>query len=1001
MSDMGLSCLKNEKIKLVLSFLKVFAVLLTLLTSCAFPVVSVSADADDDKKCNDGDVVTVVYPSEVVDYQNTDEDDDVWKEVEVTVGGKVVAGKNYTIAIRCEGEHYKFSELKVSDGRQTSTQAHLPFLLEDIESGNAVGHVEIDGVDVAFQMKSVKQNERTTDPDTTADDAFDPTQSVAENNENGNVTVADDRIDVGADDLVVCQSAKGAESLGWIVCPALTWMAKASDTIYTEYVAPNLQVQPELFSGGNSNVRDAWGTFRDMANVIFVVLLLFVIFSQLTGVGIDNYGIKRILPKMIVAAIMINLSYLICVLLVDISNILGNGLQAIFASFSSQLGEKGVIQLNALPDSEFLVDNVPQPSFNIGSVLSGIGLFGAAAVMVGAIWANPAIILSLFIGGLGIVVSIFFLFVLLAARKAAIVVLTVISPLAVAAYMLPNTKKLFDKWWNFFEGLLLVYPIAGLLVGAGDYISRLLLVSTDGFIMWITAMVVSVAPIFFIPSVLKSAFAAMGKIGGMLAGMGVAASRRATGTIRNSEGFKNASQMGRDRRLRIRAGYNEKTGGLTTAGRARAKLAQTRFGRLAGMDKRQAARLAQAEKNSAIGAESMAMLAGETSAAEINKYIASGKTKEDYFRDQFDKSNGDITKMNSIISAAKSRGVRPKDIAKMIRDAENSGSLTFKDAQSRANWMNELSSKHGDVLSTDFELMTWVQKGGNERLGDYGEYAAAGGVKIDDLKPEDVLKLSGDSLAGMIASGKLTQSMAKRVQAMNPNISEDKRIMLGAAASGAATVTSIGGNVEQFKTDVNALMGNHGVTTTTTIVGTTSGMVDAWTANTPQDTVIRDVDIRRADGGTTTTSTLTVDTAEGGRADEAMQAMKQNTGDIVLTTRQGAINANRTAKAAEQNVMVNQQTASEARKANTQLGGIKNDTGNIGKDTNTMVGQNQQIAANSGQSLDVLREIANTKADGASGDGGAAGGGGASGDGGAAGSSDGAGDSGNSGDSGA
>ena len=60
---------------------------------------------------------------------------------------------------------------------------------------------------------------------------------------------------------------------------------------------------------------EGWNTFRDIANVIFVILLMVVIFSQLTGVGIDNYGIKKILPKLIIAAILINLSYLICLIL--------------------------------------------------------------------------------------------------------------------------------------------------------------------------------------------------------------------------------------------------------------------------------------------------------------------------------------------------------------------------------------------------------------------------------------------------------------------------------------------------------------------------------------------------------------------------------------------------------------------------------------------------------------------------------------------------------------
>ena len=127
----------------------------------------------------------------------------------------------------------------------------------------------------------------------------------------------------------------------------------------------------------------------------------------------------------------------------DISNILGNGFRGLFDSFSQQLGD---ITVQALEDSEFVVDGAHTTSYDISSVLAGLGLFAAAVTMVGAVMANPAILLSLVIAGFGIVVAILFLFFLLAARKAAVIVLVVLSPLAVAAYMLPNTEGLFKKW---------------------------------------------------------------------------------------------------------------------------------------------------------------------------------------------------------------------------------------------------------------------------------------------------------------------------------------------------------------------------------------------------------------------------------------------------------------------------------------------------------------------------------------------------------------------------
>lgn len=324
-----------------------------------------------------------------------------------------------------------------------------------------------------------------------------------------------------------CRNSKGAESFGWIVCPLMSWLGKQAEDFYNDTVEPSLAVEPELFNaGGNGDmgsVRQAWESFRDLANIAFIILLLIVIFSQVTGVGIDNYGIKKILPKLIVAAVLINLSYLICLILIDLSNILGNGLQEFFNGLSKALGNNGEVVLMAVDDMKFAGGATEA---TIGSKVAGIGVLGALVGVTGlAVWANPAIVLSLLIGAVGVAVSMFFLFILLAARKALIVILVAISPLAFVCYMLPNTKSLFDKWKKLFEGMLLVYPIAGLLVGAGDYVSRILLKGSGGFFSWITAMVVGVMPVFFLPMVIKGAFSAMGKVGGMLTGMGAGASK--------------------------------------------------------------------------------------------------------------------------------------------------------------------------------------------------------------------------------------------------------------------------------------------------------------------------------------------------------------------------------------------------------------------------------------------------------------------------------------------
>ena len=377
-----------------------------------------------------------------------------------------------------------------------------------------------------------------------------------------------------------CMNTAGT-SLGWILCPVLDAFGGATDWAYNELVEPALKIEPQLFTGEGDNTRDAWRTFRDIANIFFIILFLVVIFSQLTGVGIDNYGIKKILPKLIVAAVLINLSYIICVVFIDLSNILGNGLRNIFTRLGSQL---------TIPDS---IEGI-----KIGDVAGGaltaitvlIALVGGVAVAITAAGGVVAFLVSLLVVALSAIIALFFLFLLLAAREAAIVVLTVLSPLAFACYILPNTQNIFKKWYQLGWRLLMVYPIAGLLIGGGDYVSKLLLsagVGSEGFFSAFTAMIAGIVPIFFIPTVLKQSFALMGGLGAKIAGFGKSMGSRVSGnldkSVRGGERFKNyQADRERNRKLRYARRTNRNLSdrldnGETLSQRQRDRLARARM----------------------------------------------------------------------------------------------------------------------------------------------------------------------------------------------------------------------------------------------------------------------------------------------------------------------------------------------------------------------------------------------------------------------------------------
>lgn len=660
-----------------------------------------------------------------------------------------------------------------------------------------------------------------------------------------------------------CGNAGGAMSLGWIVCPLLDWMGTASNTLYTGAVEPALQVKATLLdpNDSGSSTQEAWRVFQNLANIIFIILFLVVIFSQLTGVGIDNYGIKRILPKMVVVAILINLSYYICMIAVDVSNIVGSGIQALFNGIDIDVPTELSVTVGS--------DTGKAGEF-AATAITGVAILGALAGMVGAIWANPAVVLSLLVGALGVIIAICFLFILLSARQAAIIVLVVISPVAIACYMLPNTKKLFDRWLQMGKGLLLVYPIAGALVGGGNFVSKLLLSSgfaTGGFFEALTAMIVGIIPIFFIPSVLKSSFAAMGNLGAKISGAGDRFKGWSDRKIRNSEGYKDAG-------ARWRAGMN-RNGDMTTIGKLRAKTGQSNFAKhgigramFGGVAVSQARGMAAVDKISgedeAAGAKLMGAMATEgiakTEALEGGA-LGSGfdaKSEGAYYGKQFLEAaeRGDVSGMNAAIEAMRNSNMKPKDISKLLRYAQNNNKFRnghggAMDANARAAWYRDISKRYGnDFLATDFELQNFARMGGEANggnLGDYGAFASATRpdgsrfIGMDDIKPQDVGKMSGDSIAGLVSAGLINQAMAQRAIAENSNLSVDKKMLLGAVASGI----SVGSTQADVKATMDKLMQDSNFAGGASIqIGgqmVTADMRQQWASATPQDVNIAQV----------------------------------------------------------------------------------------------------------------------------------------------------------------
>lgn len=309
----------------------------------------------------------------------------------------------------------------------------------------------------------------------------------------------------------------GVDGIGWLVCPLMSFAGSLGDASYSA-ISYFLSIDSGIFdSKSNGGLEQAWKFFRDIANAVFAVIFLWVIFSQISNVGVSNYGIKKILPRLIIGALLVNLSFYLCRLAVDLSNILGFSLKGVLEGAASGVGTQ----------------SAEVGTFNTlivgGLALVGVGLFIFLAVSI------PTI--------LALLLALLVVLVILIVRQAVVILLIAISPLAFAAWLLPNTENLFKKWVSMLRGLLIVFPVISLLYGAGKLAGVVLAaVGTNDpnnpkETMQVAALAASILPLGATPFVIKSSLNSLGSIGAKIGGL----SGAATGVLKNSA--KNTTRM--------------------------------------------------------------------------------------------------------------------------------------------------------------------------------------------------------------------------------------------------------------------------------------------------------------------------------------------------------------------------------------------------------------------------------------------------------------------------
>lgn len=216
---------------------------------------------------------------------------------------------------------------------------------------------------------------------------------------------------------------------------------------------------------GNPIIDAGFAFTSGLANMFLILILLAVAFALI--LKIESFEIKKVLPRLIIVAFLLNFSLVFMGMIIDISHIFfktvlaagGNDLintvmgglfGGIIAAFMNLVGW-------IIASAYIYLIPVASTARQMLKITGFVAIFGPNMV----IWLLELIV-ALVISG----VLLFFV-ILFAARVFVIQILAILSPLAFLCLILPQTKKFFDLWfkhfieWVFLGLFLLFFLVLG------------------------------------------------------------------------------------------------------------------------------------------------------------------------------------------------------------------------------------------------------------------------------------------------------------------------------------------------------------------------------------------------------------------------------------------------------------------------------------------------------------------------------------------------------------
>jgi len=254
------------------------------------------------------------------------------------------------------------------------------------------------------------------------------------------------------------------DSTFWV----LHWFVKAGAIVFNAMLNMGFTSQIHIVKAG-------WEVSRDVANTVFILFLVIIAFA--TILRLERYGIKQLLPKVIIIALLINFSYIICAVIIDISNITASVFANQIQEYTGHGGASGrfVDSLNlvstfspvqagcselsssaTVPIQFWGADGMGPPE----TIMKSPRALCLEAETESAINTSKEIasafitfIITASVGSIVLLIAAFTLFaggIMLLIRIVMLWFLLMFVPLIFLCYIMPNLRSLWQKWWSTF-----------------------------------------------------------------------------------------------------------------------------------------------------------------------------------------------------------------------------------------------------------------------------------------------------------------------------------------------------------------------------------------------------------------------------------------------------------------------------------------------------------------------------------------------------------------------